>query len=100
MDFPKVAELYRLIENQGQPVVVASWEHHVTEVKARLDAVSDRPTRRNFRRLAPYQVNLRFPTDRQRSFVEEGPHGILIWRGGYHSEMGLWDELLAEQCIA
>ena len=72
-DFPEVASLYRLIKDQDQPVVVASWSEHQPDIETLLAAVRDRPTGPNFRRLAPYQVNLRFPTDRLLSFVEEGP---------------------------
>ena len=96
-NYPEVAKQYRLIEEGGQPVVAASWNDHVTEIADLIDSVRDRPTRSRFRCTAQFQVNLRFPTGKQLSFVAEGPHGLLIWHGGYEPEMGLWDELLAEQ---
>ena len=98
-NFPDVSRKYRLIEEGGQPIVIASWKEQVSEVAVLIDAVRDRPTRSRFRALARYQVNLRFPTDKQLSYVTEGPYGLLIWRGGYEPELGLWDELLADQTV-
>jgi len=98
-NFPKVCKLYRLIEESGSPVVAATWPEHENEIRRLINEVRERPTRSRFRALAPYQVNLSYPTGRQLAFVEEGPHGLAIWRGGYEPDMGLWDELLVEQTI-
>jgi CRISPR-associated endonuclease/helicase Cas3 len=99
IDFPNVARSYRVIEESGQPVVIASWAKHRAEVAQLLEAVQERPVRRRFRALAPYQVNLRFPTEKQDSFVQEGPSGLGIWNGGYEPNMGLWDDLLVDQLV-
>ncbi len=100
--FKEVSARYRLIEAGGQPVIAATWSDPPSrgkEIENLIEGLRERPTRNRFRRLAPFQVNLRFPTGRQLSYVEEGPHGVSIWRGGYDPKMGLWDELLADQCV-
>jgi CRISPR-associated endonuclease/helicase Cas3 len=98
-NFPEASRKYRLIDESGEPVVAANWKEHADRIAELIDAVRERPSRSRFRALNPYQVNLRFASDRQRSFVEEDPIGLSIWRGGYHSEMGLWDELLADETV-
>jgi CRISPR-associated endonuclease/helicase Cas3 len=98
-DFPGVARLYRVIKESGEPVVVASWKEHRDEIARGLDALRECPTRQAFRALARYQVNLRFPTGTQRTFVQEGPHGTAIWLGGYDPNTGLGEELLVDQTI-
>jgi CRISPR-associated endonuclease/helicase Cas3 len=68
-NFPEVSRLYRLIDEGGRPIVIASWVDHVDEVTRLLEAVRERPTRSHFRALAPFQVNLRFPTEKQLSYL-------------------------------
>jgi CRISPR-associated endonuclease/helicase Cas3 len=91
--FTEVAGQYRLIDDDGDSVVVATWQEKQEEVEALLDAVRLRPTRANFRRLAPFQVNLRrYERDKAGGAVaEEGP-GLLVWRGPYDDELGLTGE--------
>jgi CRISPR-associated endonuclease/helicase Cas3 len=98
-NFPKVGEKYRLIEDAGTPVVTASWEERRDEISRLIEAARERPTRARLRALAPFQVNLRFPTRQQGSFIVEEPNGLSLWYGGYEPEMGLWEELLDEQTI-
>jgi CRISPR-associated endonuclease/helicase Cas3 len=88
--FKEVAEKYRLIDNEGEPVVAATWDQKRTEVEALLDAARRRPTRANFRRLVPFQINLRrHERDKlDRAVAEEAP-GLLVWRGGYDADIGL-----------
>ncbi|MBI3461601.1 MAG: CRISPR-associated endonuclease Cas3'' [Planctomycetes bacterium] len=88
-NFPEVAAGYRLINDDGVAVLVASWAKRATEIESLLDAVRRRPTRANYRRLAPFQVNLRqhelakLPV----TAVEEAP-GVLVWRGMYDAQLG------------
>lgn len=88
--FKEVAEKYWLIDNDGDPVVVATWDEKRAEVEALLDAARRRPTRANFRKLVPFQVNLRrYERDKlDRAVAEEAP-GLLVWRGGYDPDTGL-----------
>jgi CRISPR-associated endonuclease/helicase Cas3 len=88
--FGDVARDYRLIDNDGDPVVVASWKEKAKEIEALMAAVRSKPTRGNFRKLAPYQVNLRrYERNKlDRSVTEEVP-GLFVWRGGYDAEIGL-----------
>jgi CRISPR-associated endonuclease/helicase Cas3 len=98
-DFPEASRKYRLIEDGGQPVIVANWKERADRIDELIKSVRERPSRYRFRALGPFQVNLRFPKPEQQSYVEVGPFGLLIWRGGYHPEMGLWDELLPEETV-
>lgn len=88
--FKDVAKDYRLIENDGDPVVVANWKEKQKEIEALMATVRSKPMRGNFRKLTPYQVNLRrYELNKlDRSVTEEAP-GLFVWRGGYDSEIGL-----------
>lgn len=88
-DFPGVAAAYRLINDDGIAVLVPTWAERKAEINALIADVKKDPTRANYRRLAPFQVNLR-----QHDFaklpvtaVEEVP-GVLAWRGEYDSKLG------------
>lgn len=91
-DFPGVAERYRLIEDSGYSVVVR-WPEHDAEIERRLAAVRDRPTRRNYRRLALYQVNLRCSIAELNRLTREVAPRVHVWEGGYTKETGLTGEL-------
>jgi CRISPR-associated endonuclease/helicase Cas3 len=89
-EFAAVAERYRLIDDDGIPVVVATWEERREEVENLLAGARHRRSRANFRKLAPFQVNLRryeLQKD-QGSWSEEIP-GVYVWRGGYDPDLGL-----------
>jgi CRISPR-associated endonuclease/helicase Cas3 len=88
--FADVARDYRLIDDDGDPVVMATWEEKEAQIGDLLDAARHRPTRANFRKLAPFQVNLRrYERDKaDRAVTEEAP-GLLVWRGGYDKDIGL-----------
>lgn len=92
LDFPAVAERYRLIDDAGRPVVVL-WEKHAAKIQSRLDAVRVQPTRRNFRRLAPFQVNLRCSAAELAHLTSEVAPGVHVWQGGYTKATGLTGEL-------
>ncbi|HBI46452.1 MAG TPA: hypothetical protein DDY78_26905, partial [Planctomycetales bacterium] len=88
--FKEVKESYRLIDDDGESVVVATWEEKRKEVAALLDAVHRRATRANFRKLAPYQVNMR-RYELAKPGCPAGPEAdkLFVWRGGYDDELGL-----------
>jgi CRISPR-associated endonuclease/helicase Cas3 len=88
--FKEVAEAYRLIDDDGEGVVVATWKEKKGEVDALLDAVRRQPTRANFRKLAPFQVNLRrHELAKARGVVAEAMPGLFVWHGGYDEALGL-----------
>ena len=88
-NFPEVAAAYRLINYDGVAVLVASWAERKAEIEELLAEVKKNPTRANYRRLAPFQVNLRqhelarLPV----TAVEEVP-GVPVWRGIYDAQFG------------
>ncbi len=91
--FATVSENYRLIEDDGVAVVVASWEERREEVEALIAAVRHCPIRRNFRKLAPFQVNLRrYELAKAGGSVGEEGSGVLVWHGGYDADLGLTAE--------
>jgi CRISPR-associated endonuclease/helicase Cas3 len=88
--FEEVAGSYRLIDHDGEGVVVATWKGKEQEVDGLLDAVRRRPTRANFRRLSPFQVNLRrYELAKAGGVVGEEAPGLFVWRGGYDDATGL-----------
>ena len=88
-NFPEVAAAYRLINDDSVAVVVACWADRADEIQSLIVAVQKHPTRANYRRLAPFQVNLRqhelanLPV----TAVEEVP-GVPVWRGIYDAQLG------------
>jgi len=88
-NFPEVAAAYRLIKDDSVLVVVASWSDRRDDIEALLAETKRSPSRANYRRLAPFQVNLRqhelarLPV----TAVEEVP-GVPVWRGDYDSQLG------------
>jgi hypothetical protein len=90
--FKEVAESYRLIDDESEAVVVATWKGREREVNTLLDAVRQRPTRMAFRKLAPYQVNLRrYELAKAGGAVVQDSlvSGLFVWHGGYDDLLGL-----------
>jgi CRISPR-associated endonuclease/helicase Cas3 len=98
--FRSIAEEYRLIDNAGQPVVVAKWESHQAEIDALLAELSVRPRKAIFRALAKFQVNL-LPSQQLRAahLIHEGPAGVTIWDGKYDENAGIVEEMADEFII-
>jgi CRISPR-associated endonuclease/helicase Cas3 len=92
-NFPEVARKYRLIDNDGVAVVVATWQEKIAEVESLLEKIRRQPSRATYRRLGPFQVNLRTYElgEAGSSVIEEVP-GVLVWRGGYDPHLGLTAE--------
>lgn len=90
--FREVARSYSLIDDGGVPVVVATWKEREQEIRSLLDRLRSDPSRANFRRLAPFQVNLRrHELTRFQPFVEPLDENIdlLIWHGAYDQQRGI-----------
>ncbi len=92
-EFSSVADKYRLIEDNGVPVAVASWEEKCEQVEELLQVVRLRPSRAAFRRLAPFQLNLRhYELVKLGAWAAEEAPGLWVWRGGYDSKVGVTAE--------
>jgi CRISPR-associated endonuclease/helicase Cas3 len=90
--FKEVAQKYRLIDDDGEAVVVATWEGRERTVRTLLDAVRRSPSRTAFRKLAPYQVNLRrYELGKASGAVVEDSivPGLFVWHGVYDEALGL-----------
>lgn len=98
--FPEVAEGYRLIEDAGFPVVIATWKHARRDVEDLLGQLEAGWDRRVARRLAPYQVNVRYSQAEQfGDLIAEGPAGIKVWWGPYDERIGMNSELQSDWLI-
>jgi CRISPR-associated endonuclease/helicase Cas3 len=88
-----VAKNYRLITDDTVPVVVATWEPRQVEVEALIAAVRAAPISMNFRKLIPFQVNLRRHELLKYGLVpEDSDLDLFVWRGGYDPDVGLTSE--------
>ncbi len=90
--FEDIARKYHLIDADGVPVVVATWSETSDTVRALLDRVQHAPTRANFRRLAPYQVNLRRYEIAKASGSAvrlDERLDLFVWYGAYDPNIGL-----------
>ena len=94
-EFEAVAKAYQLIESDGSPVVIATWQEQRETVEALLDRVRRDPSRINFRRLIPFQVNLRhYELAKVGDLVARlDEHlDLLAYYGPYDSKLGLSHE--------
>jgi CRISPR-associated endonuclease/helicase Cas3 len=91
---------YKLIDNPGEPVVVATWEAHAQEISSLLSELAGQPRKSLFRQLARFQVNL-FPAQRLKSahLLHTGPAELLVWDGKYDEAMGIVDEMLDDVLV-
>jgi CRISPR-associated endonuclease/helicase Cas3 len=93
--FRTVADLYKLITDDTVPVVVASWQANQSQIEGLITEVRSAPTSSNFRKLIPFQVNLRRYelANFASSIVQADPDlDLFVWRGGYDAEIGLTNE--------
>jgi CRISPR-associated endonuclease/helicase Cas3 len=91
--FPEVAGAYRLIDEDGEAVVVATWKEKEADIAALLEEVHVRPTRTNFRKLTPFQVNVRrYEMTKATGAIGEERPGLFVWRGGYDDHLGLTED--------
>lgn len=86
LDFPTVAEKYRLIDSPTSPVVVQygdDWEKH-------LNGYLQRPNRRTWQALQPYVVNLfDFDIKKAGTSITEVEKGLHLSHGPYHKLRGI-----------
>lgn len=83
LDFPKVAEKYKLIED-SLPVVITTYDNH--EGERLLQEHIKRPSRETWRRLMPYVVNLScrdLHRKEIRECIDDVSPGLCRWIGGY-----------------
>ncbi|MFH1079649.1 MAG: CRISPR-associated helicase Cas3' [Pseudomonadota bacterium] len=83
LDYPKVAEKYRMIEDTI-PVVILTYDNH--EGDRRLQEYIKKPSRKAWQRLMPYVVNLSYRDFRReeiRECIEDVSPGLYRWIGGY-----------------
>jgi CRISPR-associated endonuclease/helicase Cas3 len=90
--FAEVATHYRIIEDSGESVLVTNWPGHTDEVAPLLAAYEANPSRANLRRLAPYQVNVRFARKEAHPLIDLETYSVPTWTGGYDADTGLADE--------
>jgi CRISPR-associated endonuclease/helicase Cas3 len=89
-NFPEVAQKYRVIEDDTTPVVVTTWGGYETVVQELLAQVRAEPSRKHFRQLTPFQVNLRhYELARASGLVHEERSGLKLWIGPYDDRFGL-----------
>jgi CRISPR-associated endonuclease/helicase Cas3 len=92
LDYPNVAEKYKLIEDTV-PVVVTTYDNN--EGQRRLDRYLANPSRESFRRLTPYIVNVRhydLRKDEYQGCFEQVNTGLYKWLGAY-DDRGITDIL-------
>ncbi len=97
--FCQVASLYRLIEDETIPVVVATWRPNQDEIQVLLDAVMNRSGRLAVQRLGRFQVNMRRDEfDAGIGLIEDaGP--VSVWRGNYDELIGITPAALPSALI-
>lgn len=98
--FQEVADSYRLIDDATFSVVIATWDKARREVDDLLGQLETGWSHRLARRLAPYQVNVRYShAEQYGDLVAEGPAGIKVWWGPYDEQIGMSSELQSDWLI-
>jgi CRISPR-associated endonuclease/helicase Cas3 len=88
-----IADVYKWIDNDGEPVVVASWQEHEQTIANLLAQVIRSGSKAAYRKLTRFQVNLRrYEFAKAGGSIAEEIPGLWIWRGGYDSQLGLSPE--------
>lgn len=91
-NFRDVADKYQLIEQNGASVIVATWEQKSEVVEQLVKALRRDPSRKNFRALGPYQLNLRsHELQQHRNSIARLCEHINqpVWYGPYDNDLGL-----------
>lgn len=86
LDYPTVAQRFRMIEEDTVPVVVP-----YEEAEERLATWREKPSRRSWQRLQPYIVGVH---DRERrrfegTLLQQVSEGLYFWTGKYDDRFGL-----------
>ncbi len=100
LDFKETAEAFRLIEEGGYSVVVASWEAGAERVGDLLrQAKSDRPGNAR-KQLAAYQVNIRhYDLEKHGAWITEELPGLFVYRGPYDDFLGMLGDDSSDQLL-
>lgn len=86
--FAEVADRFKLIDESGVSVVIASWSETKDEVESLLADMVNRDFYQ--RRLVRHQVNMRYSEVIKRSrWITEDFPGVLVYRGPYDDQIGL-----------
>jgi CRISPR-associated endonuclease/helicase Cas3 len=96
LDYPAVAERFRLIEDEGMPVIV-NYRPAEREIRhlVRLISAERAAPRWVFRRLQPFVVNLRrqvIEKSQWEGLIDEIVPGLWLWSGKYDNIRGLEPE--------
>lgn len=92
LDFPAVAERYRLIQDDSVAIVTGTWAPQSDKIQKLLNRLHKNPSRSNFRKLAPFQINVRrnlLGSDVGRSIAKPFEDlDLRVWYGGYDDSLG------------
>ena len=98
--FKDVAESFRLIEDGGYAVVVATWEPGAQRVKSLLAQAKSEHSGNARRRLASFQVNIRhYELGEHSAWITEEAPGLFVYRGPYDDHLGMLANPLADQLL-
>jgi hypothetical protein len=99
--FREIADSYRIIDVDSVPVVIGNWYRFGVheKVDAILNQLRLQPRRSLFRKLAPFQVNMRFREATTHRDVQQELPGVFVWRGHYDPDVGITDEVKGEDLI-
>ena len=100
LNFKETAEAFRLIEDGGYAVVVATWDPALEKVQQLLQkAKSPRPGNAR-KQLAAYQVNIRhYDMEKHGAWITEEAPGLFVYRGPYDNYLGMLADDAADQLL-
>lgn len=88
--FATVAKEYRLIEDDTEAVVIENWTARRRQIADLLDQLQSRPSKRLFRQLTRFQVNIfRSEMPKLAAYLRNGPRELWVWSGRYDESTGL-----------
>lgn len=89
LDFPEVADRFKLIDDGGIGVVVATWSEYLGEVTGLLEQAVNGDWKAQ-RKLDAFKVNLRqHELEKHAGWMSEESPGLFVYRGPYDDLLGL-----------